>query len=154
MLRMPELKKDPSRNIVSYHFTMRGMKAPQKPQCFRNLRRTLRSVLPMGEHGERSSDPHCRQRRWPWPWACSGRQIGSDKSMVQTNRWFIQIDGSEGSGASTTCPVPRLHFTLRISTHAPINHLWPWFGFSGLVTRRLLEITGYSFWHWEFRGIG
>src|SRR6266567_9584585 len=32
MLRMPELKKDPSRNMVYYHFTMRGMKPPRKTQ--------------------------------------------------------------------------------------------------------------------------
>jgi hypothetical protein len=33
MLRMPELKKDPSRNMVCYHFTMRGMKPPRKTLC-------------------------------------------------------------------------------------------------------------------------
>jgi hypothetical protein len=34
MLRMPELKKDPSRNMVYYHFTMRGVKSPRKTLLF------------------------------------------------------------------------------------------------------------------------
>jgi hypothetical protein len=34
MLRMPELKKDPSRNMGCYYFTMRGVKSPRKTLLF------------------------------------------------------------------------------------------------------------------------
>lgn len=79
----------------------------------------MRSVLPMGEHGEPSSDPRCRQRRWPWPWACSGRQIdGSDRSMVQTDRRFRRV----GCFDDMPGPAPAFH-TVHLHSRTDKSHM-------------------------------
>src|ERR1700733_10600643 len=98
ILRMPELKKDPSRNIVYYHFTMRGMKAPQKPQCFRNLRRIriMRSGRQRGEHESEAPTRVADSADGRGPGPGYGRQIdASERSgharLPRLRAWFYLL---------------------------------------------------------------